>query len=69
MLCKLRVQRERELAAHEAAIDFFAAHGARDRLALAQAWLSFERGCTQSGVDHCVGLEPPDDAHSEIAIA
>ena len=69
VLCKMRVQRERELVAHQAAIDCFEALGAPDRRALAQVWLSFERGYTQSGIDHCIGLEPPGDAHPEIACA
>ncbi len=69
VLCKMRVQRERELAAHQAAIDFFEACGARDRLALAQVWLSFERGYTQTGIDHCLGLEPPGADHPEILAA
>jgi DNA-binding CsgD family transcriptional regulator len=68
VLSKLRVQRAREMAAHERAIACFEAVGAPDRLAIAQVWLSFERGYTQSGVDHSVGLHPPGDAWPEAAI-
>ncbi len=68
-LAKMRVQRPREMAAHEAAIAAFKAVDAPDRLAIAQAWLSFERGYEKSGVDHCIGLQPPGDGHPEAATA
>ncbi len=68
-LAKMRVQRAREMAAHEQAIACFEAVGATDRLAIAQVWLRFERGYTQSGIDHCIGLQPPGDAWPEAAIA
>ena len=55
VLAKMRVQRDREIAAHEKAIATFEAVARPDRLALAQVWLSFERGYTQSGVDHVIG--------------
>ena len=66
-LAKMRVQRAREMAAHQAAIAAFKA--APERLAIAQAWLSFERGYEKSGVDHCIGLQPPGDGHPEAATA
>ena len=69
VLAKMRVQREREMAAHQRAIDVFEALGATDRLALAQVWLSFERGYTHTGVDHSIGLQPPGDEHPEAATA
>ena len=69
VLAKMRVQREREMAAHQRAIDVFDALGAHDRLALAQVWLSFERGYTHTGVDHGIGLQPPGDEHPETAVA
>jgi len=68
-LAKMRVQRAREIAAHENAIACFQAIAAPDRLAIARIWLSFERGYTQSGVDHCIGLQPPGDEWPEAAIA
>jgi DNA-binding CsgD family transcriptional regulator len=68
-LAKMRVQREREMAAHEGAIAFFEAIDAPDRLALAQMWLSFERGYTHSDIDHCMGLEPPGEAFPEANTA
>ena len=68
-LAKMRVQREREMAAHQSAIDCFEALGLADRLALAQVWLSFERGYTQTGIDHCIGLQAPGDEHPEAATA
>ena len=69
VLAKMRVQRAREMAAHESAIASFETVDAPDRLALARIWLSFERGYTHSGIDHCIGLEPPGDASPEAAIA
>ena len=68
-LAKMRVQRAREIAAHENAIACFQAIAAPDRLAVARIWLSFERGYTQSGVDHCIGQQPPSDEWPEAAIA
>ena len=69
VLAKMCVQRARELAAHENAIACFQAIAAPDRLAIAQIWLSFERGYTQSGIDHSIGLQPPGDDWPEAAIA
>ena len=68
-LAKMRVQRAREMAAHENAIACFEAIAALDRLAIARIWLSFERGYAHSGIDHCVGLQPPGDEWPEAAIA
>ena len=68
-LAKMRVQRAREMTAHEAAIAAYTAVAAADRLAIAQVWLSFERGYEKSGVDHCIGLQPPGDDHPEAAVA
>jgi DNA-binding CsgD family transcriptional regulator len=68
-LAKMRVQRAREMAAHENAIACFQAIDAPERLAVARIWLSFERGYTQTGVDHCIGLQPPTDDWPEAAIA
>ena len=65
VLAKLRVQRAREMAAHENAIACFEAAGAPDRLAIARVWLSFERAYAQSEVDHSVGLQAPGDAWPE----
>jgi DNA-binding CsgD family transcriptional regulator len=68
-LAKMRVQREREMAAHEHAIAVFERIAAPDRLAVAQIWLSFERGYTHSGIDHCIGLQSPGDDWPESATA
>jgi DNA-binding CsgD family transcriptional regulator len=68
-LAKMSVQRAREMAAHESAVAFFEAIDAPERLALARIWLSFERGYTQSGVDHGMGLEPPGEAFPEANTA
>ncbi len=68
VLAKMRVQRAREMAAHENAVSCFQAVAAPDRLAIARIWLSFERGYTQSGVDHAIGLQPPGDEWPEAAI-
>ena len=68
-LAKMRVQRERELAAHESAIAVYERLAAPDRLAIARIWLSFERGYTQTGIDHCIGLESPGDEWPEAAMA
>jgi len=69
VLAKMRVQRARETAAHERAIACFEAIDAPDRLAVARVWLSFELGYTQSGIDHCIGLEPPGDDWPDATIA
>ena len=69
VLAKMRVQRGREMAAHERAIAAFEAVAAADRLAIAQVWLSFERGYAESGIDHSIGLKPPGDDCPEAAIA
>ncbi|MFL6697301.1 MAG: LuxR C-terminal-related transcriptional regulator [Vitreoscilla sp.] len=58
-LAKMRVQRTRELAAHERAIACFETLAAPERLAIAQIWLSFERAYSQPDVDHAIGLQPP----------
>ena len=68
-LAKMRVQRGREMAAHEAAIVAYEAIGATDRIAIARVWLGFERGYEKSDVDHCIGLQPPDDGHPEAQAA
>jgi ATP/maltotriose-dependent transcriptional regulator MalT len=68
-LAKMRVQRDREMAAHEQAIAVFERIAAPDRLAIAQIWLSFERGYTQSGIDHCIELRSPGDEWPEASIA
>jgi len=68
-LAKMQVQRPREMAAHASAIAFFEAVDAPDRLALARIWLSFERGYTQSGIDHCMGLAPPGEGFPEANTA
>ena len=69
VLAKMRVQRPRELAAHAQAVACFEALGVPDRLAIAQAWLSFERGYESSGVDHGIDLQPPSADFPEAAIA
>ena len=69
VLAKMRVQRPRELAAHADAVAYFEALGAPDRLAIAQAWLSFERGYESSGIDHGIDLEPPAADFPAAAIA
>jgi ATP/maltotriose-dependent transcriptional regulator MalT len=69
VVAKMRVQRARELAAHERAVACFEAQVAYDRLALAQVWLGFERGYTQPDVDHTAGLEPPAAQWPEAATA
>ena len=69
VLAKMRVQRAREIAAHEAAIACFEAVGAPDRLAIAQVWLSFERGYEQTGTDHAIGLQAPGDEWPEAQAA
>ena len=69
VLAKMRVQRAREMAAHERAVACFACGAANDRLAIAQVWLGFERGYTQPEVDHNAGLEPPGAQWPEAATA
>ena len=58
-LAKMRVQRDRELGAHERAIACFETIAAPDRLAIAQIWLSFERAYAHPDIDHAIGLQPP----------
>ena len=69
VLAKMRVQRTRELAAHEQAIAFFETISAPDRLAIAQIWLSFERAYSQPDIDHSVGLQGPGDGWPEAQVA
>jgi ATP/maltotriose-dependent transcriptional regulator MalT len=69
VLAKMSVQRARELAAHANAVACFEALAVPDRLAIAQAWLSFERGYESSGVDHGIDLQPPAAEFPEAAIA
>ena len=69
VVAKMRVQRAREMAAHENAVACFEAVAAPDRLAIARVWLSFERGYAQSDVDHLAGLEPPGPQWPEAALA
>ena len=69
VLAKMRVQRARELAAHANAVACFEALAAPDRVAIAQAWLSFERGYESSGVDHGIDLQPPAAEFPEAGTA
>ena len=69
VVAKMRVQRAREMAAHENAVACFEAIAAPGRLAIAQVWLSFERGYAQPDVDHSVGLVPPGEQWPEAATA
>ncbi|MFL6629475.1 MAG: LuxR C-terminal-related transcriptional regulator [Vitreoscilla sp.] len=69
VVAKMRVQRAREMAAHENAVASFDAIAAPGRLAIAQVWLSFERGYAQPDVDHSVGLVPPGAQWPEAATA
>jgi ATP/maltotriose-dependent transcriptional regulator MalT len=69
VLAKMRVQRARELAAHANAVACFETLAVPDRLAIAQAWLSFERGYESSGVDHGIDLQPPAAEFPEAGIA
>jgi len=69
VVAKMRVQRAREMAAHENAVACFEAIVAPGRLAIAQVWLSFERGYAQPDVDHCIGLVPPGEQWPEAATA
>lgn len=68
-LAKMRVQRDREIAAHECAIAVFERLASPERLAIAQIWLSFERGYTSTGVDLCIGLQSPGDNWPEAVTA
>ena len=69
VLAKMRVQRARELAAHANAVACFETLAAPDRVAVARAWLSFERGYESSGVDHGIDLQPPAPEFPEAGIA
>ena len=69
VLAKMRVQRAREMAAHEQAVACFEKAGAPDRLAIAQVWLSFEQGYEQTGIDHAIGLKAPGDEWPEAQTA
>jgi len=69
VVAKMRVQRAREMAAHENAVACFEAIAAPGRLAIAQVWLSFERGYAQPDVDHSIGLVPPGEQWPEAATA
>ena len=68
-LAKMRVQRTRELAAHEQAVAYFEMILAPDRLAIAQIWLSFERAYSQPDIDHAIGLQAPGDQWPEAQVA
>ena len=68
-LGKMRVQRAREMAAHERAVATFEAIAAPDRLALARVWQTFELGYTQSGIDHSLALEAPGDEFGDANTA
>jgi DNA-binding CsgD family transcriptional regulator len=69
VLAKMRVQRTREMAAHERAIGLFETVDAPDRLAIARIWLGFERSYTQPDIDHCTDLEAPGEDWPEAGIA
>jgi len=69
VVAKMRVQRAREMAAHERAVACFEAIAAPGRLAIAQVWLSFERSYAQPDVDHSVGLVPPGEQWPEATTA
>ena len=69
VLAKMRVQRAREMAAHEQAVACFEKVDAPDRLAIAQVWLSFEQGYEQTGIDHAIGLKAPGDEWPEAQVA
>jgi len=68
-LAKMRVQRDRELGAHERAIACYEAVAAPDRLAIARMWLSFERAYAHPDIDHAIGLQPPGDDWPEAQLA
>jgi DNA-binding CsgD family transcriptional regulator len=69
VLAKARGQRERELAAYDRAIEFYAASGAPERLSIARMWASYERSFTQPDLESLLGLEPPGQAWPEACIA
>ena len=69
VVAKMRVQRTREMAAHENAVACFEAIAATDRCALARVWLGFERGYAQPDVDHLAGLASPGPQWPEAALA
>ena len=69
LLAKTRGQRERELAAIERAIEFYAASGAPERLSVARMWASYERSFTQPELESSLGLEPPGQAWPQATIA
>ena len=69
ILAKTCGQRDRELAAFERAIDFYAANGAPERLSIARMWASYERSFTQPELESSLGLEPPGQAWPEACIA
>jgi DNA-binding CsgD family transcriptional regulator len=69
LLAKTRGQRERELAALERAIEFYAANGAPERLSVARMWASYERSFTQPELESSLGLEPPGLAWPQAGIA
>ena len=69
LLAKTRGQRERELAAIERAIEFYAASGAPERLSIARMWASYERSFTQPELESSLGLEPPGQAWPQAGIA
>jgi DNA-binding CsgD family transcriptional regulator len=69
VLAKMRVQREREMAAHAHAVACFEAVDRPERLAIARAWRHFEESYTQPELDAPSGLAPPGDAWPEAAIA
>jgi len=69
LLAKTRGQRERELAAFEQAIAFYAASGAPERLAVARMWASYERSFTQPELESTLGLEPPGQAWPAACLA
>ena len=68
-LAKTRGQRDRELAAFEKAIAFYAANGAPERLSIARMWASYERSFTQPELESSLGLEPPGQAWPQACIA
>lgn len=68
-LAKMRVQRGRELGAHECAIACYEAIAAPDRLAIARIWLSFERAYAHPDIDHALGLQAPGDEWPEAQVA
>ncbi|MCK9685055.1 LuxR C-terminal-related transcriptional regulator [Scleromatobacter humisilvae] len=69
VLAKMRVQRAREMAAHERAVGYFEMILAPDRLAIARIWLSFERAYSEPEIDHAIGLQPPGPEWPEARVA